>query len=351
MSSKSPSDHSLALARRLDAAVEEVCTCASRRARGEINEQDHIDEVRRLLLELYLEAAPIPFDECQPLPETCTPLQEECAPSQEACAPIQEECPPLQEECAPLQGKCAPPLLVDEEYCPGNDDPLDWTLECAAVGGGPAEPPCPAKGGVPRKEEPKLPCPGRPAARAVPHNATAGAPARCAAPGGRSGGSRVIVSGTASWERDAGTDLEDTMFRMGIDEDLAEDVLRPTEMRARDKEFITERTRRMIEESGKDKNPGTAFLLSLLLPGLGGLYAGSLLGFAFLVPAMGCAVAAVLGLADLSTLGSAYVVAGVVSALQAASAVNGANAKRLRMRQARPEPKKETTFNLAKGMR
>ena len=86
----------------------------------------------------------------------------------------------------------------------------------------------------------------------------------------------VIVSGSAQWERDDSHELEDTMFRLGVDEDLAHDILAPSgDMAKRDRDFITKETRRALKEGGSIKNPSTAFLLSLVLPGFGNVYAGN----------------------------------------------------------------------------
>lgn len=172
------------------------------------------------------------------------------------------------------------------------------------------------------------------------------APRPCAKPGM----GKVIVSGRADWDQTGCVDLEDTMFRLGLDEEMVDDILKPEkEMKARDREFITDGAKRMIQEGRKTRNAGVATLLSLLLPGLGNLYAGSMLGIALLIPAMACIAAGVMKAAELATLGSVYAAIGIIAGLTAGTSVNQANGRIRQAQEARPQRSGETTFDMRRS--
>ncbi|BBD08258.1 autotransporter beta-domain protein [Desulfovibrio ferrophilus] len=157
---------------------------------------------------------------------------------------------------------------------------------------------------------------------------------------------RVIVSGSLPWENTESLQLEDAMFRLGVSDDIAEQILTPTnDMKQRDRDFITKEARKTIDESKKDKNPTTAFVLSLLLPGVGNVYAGAVAaGFAFIIPAMICIVATVLGALPISKTAAGYAVGALASALCAATTATATNNRLRQQQEGKPERPRETTF-------
>lgn len=168
------------------------------------------------------------------------------------------------------------------------------------------------------------------AAKAAPHSSSP-----------QQDGSRVLVSGSAQWERDDSHTLEDTMFRLGVDEELAGTVLTPTDdMGRRERDFITKETRRALKDNITTKSPSTAFLLSLLLPGFGNAYAGNPLGILFALPAL--AVGIFFGLGQ---MGPRYALIGYISLSVIAALTAYVNAtehnRRSRIKQAQQPLRKE----------
>lgn len=161
--------------------------------------------------------------------------------------------------------------------------------------------------------------------------------------------SRVIVSGSAQWERDDSHELEDTMFRLGVDEELAQDILSPsTDFNERERDFITKETRRALKEGGTTKSPSTAFFLSLLLPGFGSAYAGNPLGILFAIPAVALGVFFGLGQVEPKHALIGFLALSCISAFTAYINASEHN-RRLRIKQAQQplrQEKRETTLTI-----
>ena len=239
---------------------------------------------------------------------------------------------------SPMAGGGTPPAQARKDISSHADDAT--AAATAAVAPPPPEP-------APRREGPRIYTP-KPRG-AAPAAGTPAAPKGTRAAASCAHGARVIVSGSAQWENDDSHELEDTMFRLGVDEDLAHDILAPSGDKARrDRDFITKETRRALKEGGSTKNPSTAFLLSLVLPGFGSVYAGNPLGIVFSLPALALGIFFGLGQVQLEHALAGVVVLSVVSAFTAYINASEHN-RRIRIREAQQplrQEKRETTLRI-----
>ena len=307
---------------------------------------------------------PAPPDEGEvwhPTPEAHAPPQPEPQPKSPA-EPARDTASATDEDDDPFAGLPLPPnsplagqpskagagASTAPAPAPTTDDissHADAATAAAAAAAVAPPPPEPA----PRREGPRIYTPKPRGAAPTTSADAAAAPksARAAAPSAHR--TRVIVSGSAQWENDDSHELEDTMFRLGVDEDLAHDILATTsDMAQRDRDFITKETRRALKEGGTLKNPSTAFMISLLLPGFGNVYAGSPLGIVFALPAVALGIFFALGQVQLEHALTGAVVLSVISAFTAYINASEHN-RRIRIREAQQplrQEKRETTLRI-----